>query len=274
MKGVTLSTIAAPGCFGVHIAGGDGLAVDLAQIAQLKARGDFRQHVLVDEFHAQYQWRLGVQIRRVVVGRHDRHHRDDGGAAQERLQADGAMQIGTLRRLGVGGDASAHQIDDRCHVRPDRVEPIRIDAAVGKERVDQLVGAVGHEHEVVVEIGLEPQADPALHPVGVVLGANSLDRSLRGGDALDLTQHALAMVGEGPREQLAFGVERHLVGALRGAEHRHHDADDGNGNDDADRHHDAQAHMVPTDGLSFFADARRRHSQISCPLRPFCAPEG
>ena len=77
MKGMTLWTISAPGCFGVQakwaidlrvlvgqiedvIAGGDDLRADLAQVAQLQARLDFRQHLLVDEFHAQHQRRRFV----------------------------------------------------------------------------------------------------------------------------------------------------------------------------------------------------------------------
>ena len=190
------------------------------------------------------------------------------------------MQAAFLSRgIAAAAGASAQQVDDRRHVRPDRVEPIRIDAAVAEQRIDQAVGGVRHEHEVVVEIGFQPTPDPALHPVGVVLGADPPDGALRGGDALDLAQHALAVVGKRPGEQLALGFERHLIGALRGAEHRDYHADDGHGDDDADRHHDAQAHVVPADSLPFFADARRSHDQLSCPLGrtwaylwAFCAP--
>ena len=45
------------------------------------------------------------------------------------------------------------------------------------ERIDQAVGGVRHEHEVMVEIGLQPTADPALHPVGIEFGADAPGRA-------------------------------------------------------------------------------------------------
>ena len=70
--------------------------------------------------------------------------------------------------------------------------------------------------------------------------------ALRGGDAFDLAQHALAESVERVREQLPLVHDGDLVGALGGGEHGDDDADDGDGDDDADRHHDAQARAVPT----------------------------
>ena len=121
MKGMTLWTISAPGCFGVQakwaidfavlvgqiedvIAGGDDLLADLAQVAQLQARRDFRQYLLVDEFHAQHERRRFVRGLGLVVGRDDRHGRDDGGAAKERLQS-GQRDAGWLFRRGIAAAA-------------------------------------------------------------------------------------------------------------------------------------------------------------------------
>ena len=211
-------------------------------------------------------------IGRGVVGRDHRHRRDDGGAAEKCLQAHGAVRGSAFsaRAPAASGGAAAHQVEDRRHVRPDRVEPVRIDAAMAERGEQKAVGrrrrrtrsrgrrtiAAAGRHRSATQSRIEADADPAVGGLG-------------GGDALDLAQHPLAVIGERAREQLALGVERHLVGALRGAEHRDHDADDGDRNDDADRHHDAQAHVVPTDGLACFADARRSHDQVSVPPKAF-----
>jgi hypothetical protein len=233
------------------------------QVAQLQARGDGGEHVLVEEFHAQHQRRLGVRIGRGVVGRDHRHRRDDGGPAEKRLQAHRAMRACGLRRPGIAAGAAAHQVEDRLDVRANGVEPVRVDAAVAERGEQEAVGGVGDEHEVVVEEGLQPQADIGLDPFGVEADPDPAVGDLGGGDAPDLAQHPLALIGKRAREQLALGVERHLVGALRGAEHRDHDADDGYRNDDADRHHDAEPHVVPTESLASFADARGSHYQMS-----------
>ena len=121
-----------------------------------------------------------------------------------------------------------------------RVEPVRIDAAVAERGIEEWSDGVGDEDEVVVEERLQPQADIDLHPVRIEIGADLAVRGIRGGDRLDLAQDAVAVIGERAREQLALGLERDVVGALRGPEHRDHDADDRDRDDDADRHHDAR----------------------------------
>ena len=61
------------------------------------------------------------------------------------------------------------------------------------------------------------------------------------------------MVIERAREKLPLIRERDFIGAVCGAEHRHHHADDRDSNDNADRNHDAQAHVIPAQRLAFAA---------------------
>ena len=108
-----------------------------------------------------------------------------------------------------------------------------------------MVGGVGDEDEVVVEQRLQPQSDIDLHPLRIEVDADLAVSGIRGGDRLDLAQDAFAMIGQRAREQLPLGVDRDLVGAVRGPEHRDHDAHDRDRDDDADRHHDAQTPAAP-----------------------------
>ncbi|MEJ2378095.1 MAG: diguanylate cyclase [Pseudolabrys sp.] len=71
------------------------------------------------------------------------------------------------------------------------------------------------------------------------------DRRLRRRDPRDLAQNAPAKGVERTRRQLPLVRGGDFVGAPGGREHVHHDANDGNGHDHADRHHHAQARAVP-----------------------------
>ena len=66
--------------------------------------------------------------------------------------------------------------------------------------IDKSVVRVGDEDEVMVKVSLEPKANSPLHPVRIVFAANLLRGILGGGDALDFTQYALAVVSERARE--------------------------------------------------------------------------
>ncbi len=48
------------------------------------------------------------------------------------------------------------------------------------------------------------------------------------------------------REHLDFVVDGNFVGTLRGRQDRDHDANDGHGDNDANRDHHAQAGAIPT----------------------------
>ena len=81
--------------------------------------------------------------------------------------------------------AAAQQIEHRAKVGLDRVEPVRIDAAVSEQGVEELIGRIGDEDEIVVEERLQPQADAVLHPIGIEVHADVADTGLRRGDALN-----------------------------------------------------------------------------------------
>ncbi len=76
------------------------------------------------------------------------------------------------------------------------------------------------------------------------------------------TRSAVAV--ERAREQLRLVLDGDLVGAARRGQHRHHDADDGDGNDHADRDHDAQTRAVPTGVSPFFPSVLSRGCLQAC----------
>ena len=123
----------------------------------------------------------------------------------------------------------------------------------------------------MIEIGLQPLADVDLDPFDIEVEADLAIGGLRIGDGVDLAQHALAVIVQRAGEQLPLGRERDLVGALRRAEHGDDDADDRDGDNDADRHHDAAARVVAAGGRSSFAGMRRSQGQVSVPLGLFAA---
>ena len=142
-----------------------------------------------------------------------------------------------------------------------------------KLAANKIPSAIGNENKILVEQSLQSLTDTPLDPIPIELEADVAHARLGGGDALDLAQHARGMVLERAREQLPFDVERNLVGAVRGAQHRHHHANDGDRDDDADRHHDAQAYVAPTISFAPFAEIGGSQGQVSFPngyfaLRP------
>ena len=108
-------------------------------------------------------------------------------------------------------------------------------------------------------------ADALVGPGRIELIADMADRGRRGGDAVGLAQHALAEIIERARQQLPFVLDGDLVGALRGGEHGDDDADDGDRNDHADRHHDAQTRAVPTRVLLALLGGTRASRQDQVP---------
>ncbi len=173
------------------------------------------------------------------------------------------MVLGAWRHaVGAGRDngvaliagAPALKIERRHQVGLDRVQPVRVDAATSEHGIDELIRRIGNEDEILVEQGLQPQPDAVMNPDRIEMHADVAHARLGGGDTFDLPQHALGVVAERAREQLPFIVERNFVGAARRSEHRHHDADDRERHDDADRHHDAGANVTPTELFAPFAD--------------------
>jgi hypothetical protein len=249
---------------------------DIVQIAQQQPRSDFSQHFVVDEFHAQNDGGIGIHVggRFIAVG--DRDGGDDRGAAEKRLQAGGAMisQAGRVDGDGVAGvGAAAHDIEDRPKLRLDRIEPVRIDAAATERGIEEIVGWIGDENEIVIEERLQPQAHRDLHPIGIEADANPAIGRFRGGHGRNLAQHPFALVGQRAREQLPLVVERNVIRTVGGAECGHHHEHDCNSHDDADRHHNARAYVAPTEVSAGAADIGPIFGQVSHRPRVFRAPK-
>ncbi len=177
------------------------------------------------------------------------------------------MQLRRLGLIGIRGQemcsgASAYEIDDRLYIGADGVEPVRIDAAAAERGVQEMIGGVGNEDEIVIEERLQPQAHVHLHPFGIEGDADLAIGGLGGRDAFDLAKHAFVMVAQRAGKELTLVVERDLVGALGRSEHRDHDANDGDGHNDPDRDHHAETHVAPTGSLAPLADIRRSHNRF------------
>ena len=129
-----------------------------------------------------------------------------------------------------------------------------------EELVFDLIGTIDDDNHIVVEIGRQPGADAAFHPLRIVVGAGCEDCAVGPGDALQLAQDALAARGDRPLDQLLLACERDLVGALRGTQHCEDDADDRHGDDHADRHDEIQAHPVPPRRLPLHWHSRQCQS--------------
>ena len=82
---------------------------------------------------------------------------------------------------------------------------------------------------------LEPQPDQVMHPVRIEIVVQLKDDIVGGRDVFQFAQHAAAAVDDGVGEKLAFLRQLDVVGALRGREHRDHDADDRHDDDQPDR---------------------------------------
>ena len=136
---------------------------------------------------------------------------------------------------------------------------------------DGAVSGIHHDNQFVIQQRPKTSSKLALSPrdvaVGALVGLVRMDR-----DRVEPAQRPFAAIDERPREQLTFVLERDFVGALRRAEHRDDDADDGNGHDNADRHHDAAAIVVAAVCVPLFVDGRRSHGQVSSP-KGFFAPK-
>ncbi len=230
------------------------LAAELAQVRQLQLRGDAGERLAVDEFHRHHDRRRTVAGTEQAAERPDRDGGNDSRPAREctdhgglRMLAVGAVaRLGEAERAVQGRVAPAHIGEHRLQIGQRRVGPGRVERVAAELRKDRLVVAVEDENVVVVEVGFQPEPDAPLRPGRIVFDAEILDRLLGGGDALDLAQHALAVVRQRAREQQLLVLDGDFVGALGGGEHGHDDADDGDGNDYADRDHHAQARAIPT----------------------------
>ncbi len=226
-------------------------------MGQLQLVGDAGEQAAGDEFHRH-------QDRRAHAGADGR---TDGGGGDHRRPAVNAADHGGLRprALGVVADAdggvqrrraAAHIGEHGLEIGHHRVQPALRHGAAAGAGIDRQIVGIENEHIVVVEEGLQPEADLAVRPFEIEVVADVADGRRRMGDALDLAQHAAALRAQRLREQLLFVLDGDVVGALGRGEHRHHDADDGDGHDHADRDHDAQARAIPIGERPFLNGAR------------------
>ena len=205
--------------------------------------------------------------------RRDRDCRQHGRTAHEaadhrrlRVRSAFGMAVVQADRAAQVRIAPAHVVEHGLHVGPGGREPCLRGRRLAGQRIDRLVVGIEHEDGIVVEIVRQPVADALVDPGRIEFVADMADRGRRGGDAVGFAQHALAEIIERAREQLPFVLDGDLVGALRGGEHGDDDADDGDGNDDADRHHDAQTRAVPIRVLLTWLVEHARESARSGPL--------
>ena len=157
--------------------------------------------------------------------------------------------------------APTHVIDHRHHIGASGFEPSRQGRVVAGERIDQTIIAVENENAVVIKKGLEPLTNALLCPVGIEVGAEIARRQIGGRNAFDFAKDTVATRAQRAREHLLFMLDRDFVGALGRGEYGDHDADNGDGHNDADRDHDAQPRAIPTGILLFLLGTRALHSQ-------------
>lgn len=250
------------------IAAGLRRIVDGAQTGELQVRADAVEKAARQIFNRQHDRRLGIAFGEFGIGA-DRHRADEGQLVPEALHQHRAAA--RHRRI------LALEHRDRVARRPvqsaaQKIEAWRklrheiVDVGVGVGRiervaVDQMVVGVDNGLDVAVEVFFQPRPDVPVDPFGVVTVANLGGGDRGRGGALQEVQRTQPVVGRGLPDKLLLGIEGDLVGALRRGQHRDDDADDGDGNDYADRHDQADARLIPPRLLTFPGDmrTRRRH---------------
>jgi hypothetical protein len=135
-------------------------------------------------------------------------------------------------------------------------------------RVGNLVPGVEHQHEIVVAQRAEPYTKPLLHLRGRLLDVAGADRRARRDDRLQPAERPFAVGGDGFCQQLPLALEGDDVGAVGRHEGGDHDADDGNGDDNAERHQHAEACLSPAGIRSLSCAVRLRRFRHYLALRP------
>ena len=244
--------------------------VDLAQVRQLQALADLLEHRVVDIADGDDDRRVRIAGGEIGLGA-DGHRADDRGPVHEALDQGGAaaglcrILLGEDRNgmLRHGVEPAAQQIKRRSDLRA------KIDrGGVGRraeQRVCDAIVAVDDRHDVVV-IKIDQPLGAAGHPLRIVSVANVARRPFRRGGAVELAQQAHALAGDGRFEQRLLAAGRDLVGAPRRGQHGDDDADDGDRDDGADRHDEAEPRLVPARPLAFPGDMRLRRRQHASTL--------
>jgi hypothetical protein len=132
---------------------------------------------------------------------------------------------------------------------------------VADHRKGQVVPAVENKDVVVIEIGLQPDTDPLPGPRRIEDAADVLNCAFRRGNAFHFAQHALAVVGDRTREQLLFMIDGDHVCTLGRRQHRDDDANNCDGDDNANWDHHTQTSAIPTGVLPHVGSAWAGHSR-------------
>ena len=257
------------------IAAGLRRIVDRAQAGELQVRADAVEKAARQIFDRQHDRRFGIAFGELGVGA-DRHSADKGRLIPEALHQHRAAarhrRILALehrdRVTWRAVQAAAQKIETRRKLRHEIVG-----AGVGRiERVavDQVVVGVDNGLDVAVEVFFQPRPDVPVDPFGVVTVANLGGGDRGRGGALQEVQRTQAVVGCGLSDKLLLGIEGDFVGALRGGQNRDDDTDDGDGNDYADRHDQADARLIPPRLLTFPGDMRPRRRHHASTYRTKC----
>ena len=255
------------------LVGGQRLSIEPAQLGQLQAVADLVQQLVIQIPDRRRDRRALIAGTQIAVGA-DGDRRDNRRPIHETLyQHRAATGLG-----GVGGDGRkdpgreraqppAQQIEARGKLRPQVERSGR--GGVGrraKQRVFDLVAAVEYHDDVLMVEGLQPFADAPIRPHQIVIVAKMGRGLRRAGGAVELAQHMRGFVGNGRLQQLLLAVERDLVGAFCRGQHGDDDADDGDGDNAADRHDETEPRLVPARPLASPGDLRLRRRQHASTL--------
>ena len=105
-------------------------------------------------------------------------------------------------RPAIAAQPSAQQIETWRQLRA-QVGTLRDRRRAAEELVFDLIGAIDDDNDVVVEEGLQPGADAALHPLRVVVVADRERGAVGCRDALDLAQTCARRVRRSPAASVA-----------------------------------------------------------------------
>ena len=244
--------------------------VDLVQVRQQQVAADLVEHCGVDIADGDDDRRARIAGGKIDLGA-DGHRADDRRPIHEALN-QGGVPAGICRillghdRNGVlrhGVEPAAHQVQRRGDLRAKIGE-----GGVGRraeQRVCDAIVAVDDRHDVVV-IKVDQPLGAAGHPLRIVSIANVFRCPFRRGGAVEFAQQAQALAGDGGFEQRLLASGRDFVGASCRGQHGDDDADDGDGDDAADRHDETEPRSVPARPLAFPGDMRLRRRQHASTL--------
>ena len=167
-----------------------GVAIEHPQVRELEAAADVGEQVLLDQPDCHGNRRLdALAVRAAGVGPADR----DGGYHAEPLvdvlekhgRRNCASDRGAIRSdqahgaVGQLRPAPAQEVDNGLQRRRGRVHQVGIGPVVLVLGIDDPVGGIDHQRELVVEQRAEPNAQPPLHQIGQLIDVGGADGGVR-----------------------------------------------------------------------------------------------